>query len=61
MDDDHKALLYFAYRARGGGRWAWRLWWRAVDLLPDPQDMPPHGPRTWAPVAESMAYSLETP
>ena len=56
MTEAQRDLLYFAYRASGGKRWNWRQWWRAVDLLPNPCDMPVNGPGTWSPIAESLAY-----
>lgn len=57
---DRKALLYFARRARGSGRWCYRLWWHAIDLLPYPNEMPAMGwgSSGWAPIAESMAWSI---
>ena len=54
---DRKALLYYAIRRRGHGRWCWRLWWHAVDLMPYPNDLPALD-RDWADVAESMAWSI---
>lgn len=54
---DRRALLFFAQRACYRTRaWHWRLWWRAVDLLPDAQDMPV-GLYAWGYIAESMAMS----
>ena len=53
-DRERKALLYFAYRVRGGRAWYWQLWWEAIDLLPHPQDMPQSWWH-WAHIAESLA------
>lgn len=53
--DDRRALLYFSQHVRNPRRWYPWHWWRAIDLLPDPCDMP-RGLHAWAQIAESMAY-----
>lgn len=54
---ERQALLYFAEHVRNlRGRYRPRLWWMAVDLLPDPQDWDAPGLFNVARIAESMAY-----
>jgi hypothetical protein len=56
---EQKALLYAASlirRHRSPLRYNHRLWWEAIDLLPDPVDMP-YPMLLWASIAESMAFS----
>lgn len=58
---ERKALLYFAAHARyqlSGGRyspWRYRMWWKAIDLLPVPAGMLTPLAQ-WPAVAESLAY-----
>ncbi len=54
---ERRALLYLARHLRDlDAPWRHRLWWTAIELLPDAQDMPA-SLYHWAPIAESLALS----